>query len=330
MEVTFTGCISVTDPSSVGESRRTALAIGQRLGFDDRRAGEFALLATEASRNILAHAREGQIILAGHNDGDSPLAQIVAIDKGPGIPDISRAMDDGFSTSGTMGAGLGAMKRMASTFEIFSGAGGTIVLLEVGEPARRRGIQIAGLACPYPGERVCGDDWIYHFEADRIVALICDGLGHGYGAAEAAREAVATFRHNLTLAPGEMLYTVHEALRKTRGAVAAVVEICPDTGKLTYSGVGNISCVLMNEGASRGLVSHNGTLGVATPRIQEFQCDWSPGATLILHSDGVQTRWDLSSYAGLLARHPAIIGGAIIRDFRRHRDDASVVVIKAA
>jgi hypothetical protein len=49
-----------------------------------------------------------------------------------------------------------------------------------------------------------------------------------------------------------------------------------------------------------------------------------------MHSDGVQTRWDLTAYAGLGARHPAVIGGALLRDFRRQRDDAGVIVIKAA
>jgi hypothetical protein len=49
-----------------------------------------------------------------------------------------------------------------------------------------------------------------------------------------------------------------------------------------------------------------------------------------MHSDGLQTPWDLSSYSGLLARHPAVIGAALFRDFRRQRDDASIVVVKAA
>jgi hypothetical protein len=49
-----------------------------------------------------------------------------------------------------------------------------------------------------------------------------------------------------------------------------------------------------------------------------------------MHSDGLQTKWDLSSYAGLLSRHPALIGGMLLRDFRRKRDDASVLVLKAA
>ena len=56
----------------------------------------------------------------------------------------------------------------------------------------------------------------------------------------------------------------------------------------------------------------------------------TPTSTLVLHSDGLHSKWDLSSYAGLIARHPAVIGGALLRDFRRERDDVSVVVTKAA
>jgi hypothetical protein len=122
---------------------------------------------------------------------------------------------------------------------------------------------------------------------------------------------------------------VHDALKKTRGAVAAVAEIRPQDKTLTYTGVGNASAVLLSGSASRSLISHNGTLGVASPRLQEFRVDWPGDGILIMHSDGLHSRWDLSSYPGLLARHPAIIGAALIRDFRRQRDDAGVVVVKA-
>jgi hypothetical protein len=130
--------------------------------------------------------------------------------------------------------------------------------------------------------------------------------------------------------PGEILSYVHDALRKTRGAVAAVAEIRPKEKTLTYAGIGNIGAVLLSGGASHSLVSHNGTLGMTISRIQEFRVEWPSDAVLVLHSDGLQSKWDLSAYAGLLARHPAVICGALLRDFRRQRDDASVVVIKAA
>jgi anti-sigma regulatory factor (Ser/Thr protein kinase) len=274
MEMNFTELVLVTDLSSVGEVRRTALLLAQRLGFDETRAGEVALLATEASRNVLTHGGGGQVILGGVKDHGHALVRILAMDKGPGIANVARAMADGYSTAGTMGGGLGAMHRMASTVEIFTGRTGTIVLLEIGQEAPREVLKVAGLAVPFPGERLCGDGW-----------------------------------------------SVHQT---------AVVEIRPKEGILTYAGIGNTSAVLLTGSTSRSLVSHNGTLGVATARIQEFRNEWPADGLLILHSDGVQTRWDLSSYAGLLVRHPAVIGGALLRDFRRQRDDASVVVLKAA
>jgi hypothetical protein len=65
-------------------------------------------------------------------------------------------------------------------------------------------------------------------------------------------------------------------------------------------------------------------------RVQEFRTEWAPDSVFVMHSDGLQSKWDLLSYPGLILRHPALICGALIRDFRRHRDDAGVVVLKAA
>jgi anti-sigma regulatory factor (Ser/Thr protein kinase) len=330
MEIVFTECVSVTDASSVGVARRTALVVAEKLGFDETRAGELALLATESSRNTLIHGGGGQVILTGIKQQRGPLARILAMDKGSGIANVARAMSDGYSTAGTMGAGLGAMKRISTALEIFSGHGGTIVMLELGEAQPADDLKIAGLTVPYPGEHFCGDGWDCYSSPERTLVLLADGIGHGREAHEAAQEAIASFREHADLGPGEILSYLHDALRKTRGAVAAIAEIRPQQKSLTYAGVGNISAVLLAAGGSRSLVSHNGTLGLAAPRIQEFSVEWPVDAVLVLHSDGLQSRWDLSSYAGLLAKHPSVIAGALLRDFRRQRDDASVVAIKAA
>jgi anti-sigma regulatory factor (Ser/Thr protein kinase) len=330
MEIAFTEWVPITDASSVGEVRRAAQFAAQRLRFDETRAGELALLATEASRNVLIHGGGGQVVLVGTNDGKGPTARILAMDKGPGIADVTRAMSDGYSTAGTMGGGLGAMKRIATTLEIFTSKTGTIVMLEVGQEVQAEELQIAGITLPYPGERFCGDGWSSYSGHGRTLALLADGLGHGWEAAEAAKEAIATFHRRVELAPGQILQYVHDALRKTRGAVAAIAEIRPKEQVLIFAGVGNISCSLLSGGTSRSFVSHNGTLGMNMSRVQEFRCDWPRDAVLVLHSDGLQSKWDLMAYAGLVTRHPAVIGGALLRDFWRQRDDASVVVVKAA
>lgn len=329
MEIALTEWVPITDISSVGEARRRALLVAQRLGFDETRAGELALLATESSRNVLVHGGGGDVVVSGIGLAGHPVAQILALDKGPGIANVAQAMADGYSTAGTMGGGMGAMKRLATSFEVFTGRSGTILLLELGEAAALENLRIAGMALPYPGERFCGDAWTCHSSEDRMKILLVDGLGHGRDAADAAQEAVAAFHKRVDLEPRELLGTLHDALKKTRGAVAAIAEIRPKERQLTYAGVGNISAVVLSAGASRSLVSHNGTLGMVTSRIQEFRVDWPADAVLVLHSDGLHSRWDLSSYAGLMARHPAVIGAALLRDFRRQRDDASVVVVKA-
>lgn len=330
MEIAFTECVAVSDASSVGEVRRVAQMAAHRLGLDETQSGELALLASEASRNVLIHGGGGQVVLTGMTQRSQPMARILAMDKGSGIANIAMAMGDGYSTAGTMGGGLGAMKRMATKLEIFTGHSGTIVLIELGLDSEMEMLQIAGMAVALQGESICGDGWCSLHTPERTLVLIVDGLGHGYGAAEAAQEAVATFYQRSASAPAEILNYVHNALRKTRGAVAAVAEIRPKENRLTYAGVGNISAVLLSGGNSKSLVCYNGTLGITLTKIQEFRCDWPSDAVLVLHSDGLQSRWDLSSYPGLLSRHPAVIGGVLLRDFRRQRDDASVVVVKAA
>lgn len=322
--------VPITDASSVGEARRRGLLLADRLGFDSVRSGEFGLLITEVSRNILMHGGGGQTIIVGSKNGHHAVGRILALDNGPGIADMTKAMSDGYSTGGTMGGGMGAMRRIATCLEVFSGRSGTIVLLELGSPAKQDGLQVAGMAIPYPGERLCGDAWAHHQASERTVILLVDGLGHGMQAAEASEEAVAVFWKRVDRPPGEILSYVHEGLKKTRGAVAAVAEIRPHEKIVTYAAVGNTAASMVNNQGSKSLVSHSGTLGVAAPKIQEFKIDWSPDSIFVMHSDGLQTRWDLSSYSGLLARHPAVIGAALFRDFRRQRDDASVVVAKAA
>ena len=328
MEIAVSECVPITDETSVGEARRTSLLTAERLGFDDVKCGEFALLASEAARNVLLHGGGGLTMIIGHKNHRGLVAQILALDKGPGIADLPRAMSDGYSTSGTMGAGLGAMRRIASACEIFSGRDGTVVFLELAQHRHYDLLQAAGITAPYPGEKLCGDAWAQRQTGDRTLIVLADGLGHGMHAADAAREAIETFHRHAETSPAEILSYMHDALRKTRGVAAALAELNTKARTLTYIGVGNICGVVIGPQASRNLVSHNGTLGVGSPRFQEFRFDWPEGGILVMHSDGLQTRWDLSTYPGVLSRHAAVIAGVLMRDFRRQRDDASVVVIK--
>lgn len=326
----FCHAVSLSDLTSVSEARRMAQQLGKALQMSEVKMGEAAIIVTEAARNAVVHGKGGHLLIAGSRDGGQPRMQILALDSGSGISDISRAMQDGYSTGGTPGTGMGAIQRLASTFEIFSGTKGTAVFAEVAEHPMHNLplLDVAGFTVPIRGERVCGDGVFWVETEDRLAVTMVDGLGHGLHAAEAAEEAVNIFQKYAAEPPREILARMHDSLKKTRGAAGVVAEIRPLSGTLTFAGVGNISAVVISKALSRNLISHNGTLGHVISRIQEFKVEWPRDAILIMHSDGLQTRWDLTQYPGLMARNPALIAGILFRDFRRERDDAGVVVVK--
>jgi anti-sigma regulatory factor (Ser/Thr protein kinase) len=241
--------IALKDQTSTGEARRVAQHLAQTLGMDEVMSGEAAIIVTEAARNAVVHGGGGELLLSGTSQPQGKWLDIVAVDKGPGIADLSSAMRDGFSTGGTPGTGLGAIRRLAHFCDIYSNSKGTAVFARVGAHGEQQTLlDVAGFAVPIEGERVCGDamDWIETH--DRFAVILADGLGHGPQAAEAADEAIKIFRAHSSLSPGAILARVNDALRKTRGAAAAIAEVRPLSGTITYSGVGNITGNLMTAG----------------------------------------------------------------------------------
>jgi hypothetical protein len=157
--------------------------------------------------------------------------------------------------------------------------------------------------------------------------MVVDGLGHGPQAAEAATAALRIFEHRYRLPPVDLMDEIHAGLRPTRGAAVAVATFDIEQGVLRFVGIGNIVASLVASGQSRqSLASHNGTAGHAIRRIQEFTYRVDPGATLVMHSDGLGTQWAPQAYSGVWGRDPALAAGALYRDFTRGRDDATILV----
>ena len=77
------------------------------------------------------------------------------------------------------------------------------------------------------------------------------------------------------------------------------------------------------------MTSHNGTLGHELRKIQEFSFPWEPQSVLIMHSDGLGSRWDLNQYPGIMTKHASVIAAVLYRDFERQRDDVTVLVAKS-
>jgi anti-sigma regulatory factor (Ser/Thr protein kinase) len=311
----------IDDTSKVGEARRAAQALAN-YEFGQDMAGKVAIAATELANNLLRHAGGGELLVQCLGAEDRAVIELLAIDKGPGM-DVARCMVDGFSTAGTAGTGLGAVRRLASEFDIHSGPGeGTVIMARFGKGS---GLRYGGVNVALEGEIDCGDAWHLVHTDTQVAVIVVDGLGHGTFAAEAAQTGICAFMAAPYGAPQETMNRANAMMSKTRGGAAACAVI--DGERVSYAGIGNISGHLVNPARSQGLVSHNGTLGLQQRRAAQFEYRREPGSLLILCSDGVSTRWDLKNCLDLLGCHPAIVAGAIYRDHGRGRDDATVVVV---
>lgn len=325
--------LPIVEASQTGDARRAAVRLAEEVGMDETARGRVAIVVTEVARNLALHAHKGEMLLRGLDLGGNAEIEVLAVDKGPGITDLAGALADGVSTRGTPGTGLGAVRRLSELFDVYSRCGsGTALVAQVyaRKPDRDHQPQMAvgAVSVPRPGEMVCGDVWDFQRASSYDLLMVADGLGHGEHAAEAAQVALRIFRENVRASPGRIIETAHLALRPTRGAAMAVALLDRERREVRYAGIGNIvGVVIAPDGSSRNMVSHNGTVGHELRRVHEFAYPWTRGTTVVMNSDGVAT-WHLDHYPGLLARHPSLIAGILYRDFKRSRDDATVVVAR--
>ena len=308
-----------------------AMSVARNMGFDDSHVGRVGIAVSEASTNMVKHATGGQLVLQQVGENGSRGFAALALDHGPGMARPGDMMRDGESTRGTMGTGLGAIRRQSSEFGLWSSVGaGTAVYAGFwpdAAPWQSTGLAVGAVCVPIEGETVCGDAWAFHGGPERSAIMVVDGVGHGPMAHEAASAALEAFRARPQRAPGELLSDVHDALRHTRGAAVAIAEILPGRGLLRFAGVGNVTASLVADEGVRHLISQFGTMGHKMGRVHEQQVPWKPEAHLVLHSDGVRSAWALDQYPGLSRSHPMIVAGILWRDFARGKDDATVVVI---
>lgn len=322
----------VSDSSHVAFVRRNANSLAQDCGLDASAVGRVELIATEVATNLLKHGSGGRIAIDCFNDGSGSGVELLALDAGDGIADIPRALSDGYSTSGTSGNGLGIIQRQSDTMTLFSRPGaGTVLVARVGLPksADEAKPVLGVVSDPYPGEKVCGDGWAYH-DGPSPALIVADGSGHGVAAEQASQIALNIFRENQNELVPRIMELIHRALFSTRGAAVAIARIDTHAKVVRYVGVGNIVGVMFADGQIKRMVTHNGTAGMLTPRIQEFTYPFKSAPTVVMHSDGLSAKWNPEDYPGILTAHPSVIAGLLFRDFRRGRDDATVVAMRSA
>ncbi len=303
------------------------MVAAQSLGFSESRRSDIGIVATEAANNIILHARSGEFLICPSQSKDGAYLDLLALDHGPGIHNIPRALEDGFSTVGTAGQGLGAIQRLSDDFSLYSLPDrGTVFWSRFRETASLDPRPYGAVSIPMKGESACGDAFLTLPSKSRSLYMVVDGLGHGQYAAEAAEEAVSTVRAYAEESVTEIITRTHDALKKTRGAAMTVVSVDHERQVLTCSGVGNISSSILGGTVSRNMVTQNGTLGAVLPHIHEYSYPVDDRSMLLMCSDGITSKYTVSNYPGLQSRHPQLITGVLYRDFSRHRDDATVLL----
>ncbi|RZQ60507.1 SpoIIE family protein phosphatase [Amycolatopsis suaedae] len=320
--------LAVREQAHVGQARRYAVTTAGRAGLPRPEQDRIAVVASELATNLLKYAIDGMFTAVPRSGG----VDLLATDRGPGIPRLAESMRDGYSTTGTLGTGLGAVRRMADRFDIYSGTEGTTVLARWHPSgAEPRGIRFGAVLYSAPGEDISGDAWAVVDHEDLTTVAISDGLGHGPAAARASELAMARVQAEPGAEPEQLVRAMATDLAVTRGATVALARIDRAAGTLRFTGVGNTTARLYSSrtNTSTQLVSAAGFVGDGAPvrdRVRSQTHAWTVDSKLVLHTDGIAQRWKAEDRPELFGHDPAVVAGWLLGQYCRGRDDACAVV----
>jgi len=323
--------IDVRDEASASVVRTTVREAGTAVGLPLRDLELLVAAASELAFNQVHHARFGGITIAEVRSGDARGIEVVATDRGRGLPDAPAALAGRLTGKG-LGIGLAAVRRAAHELDVDVRHGeGTLLAIRcfATPPATRPELAIEGR--PYPGEPRSGDDGVFLRTDTGFLAAVADGLGHGPAARVASARAIDVVRLHAGDPLPVILQRAHEALHGTRGCAMTLARHDTRTGTLSVCGVGNIdTMVLTASGERRGHVPKAGTLGVRSPprdpRITDLELH--SGNALIMASDGLPRRTEVARIPGLTFHASPWIAHHLVTEHARSNDDVLVLVAK--
>jgi len=346
--------LPASDPSAVGEVRRSVDRAGRLAGLDEESLARLKLVCTEATENLVRHGGGGEVLVGIRTIEGRPTVELIALDRGPGIEDIAAALVDGHSGAGTAGCGLGALQRLSDGFDLHSVVGaGTALLSRVRSRttpaplAARAGqagqavldvldvLDVGAVRVAYPGEHRCGDAWRARAEPGAHALCLVDGLGHGDAAADAAEAALRGFDEGAGTGPAARLALMSAASHGTRGSVGSVVTCRVPAGgnelALEHAGIGNVSTAVHGPGRRPGeLPTTAGTLGREDLVARTGRGTLGRDGLIIMHSDGLALPDPFARRDGLVRRDPTLIAAVLYRDGTTRRDDCAVLVARPA
>ena len=324
-----------TDRSYFAILKKEIHAIATGAGFSVKRMGELDIIVAELVSNLVKHAGGGQLLVKLIEHEGVQGMEIISMDDGIGMTDVSRMVADGVSTKNTLGHGLGAMKRLSDFFQVYSLKDwGTLILIRIFDeplPLYKKPSRwdVKSVILPKPGEVACGDGFFCTSNSDEIKLFLGDGLGHGPEAAKAVLLAGEAFLEKEESDPAEMIRHINSAVKKTRGLVGTVALFNLKEKLWRICGIGNISTKVIGPGTVKNYMSYNGIIGLNVPGSLSVQeVGYEAGQYLIMCSDGIKSRWDTVKYPAVLRYDPSIVAASLLKDYNRNTDDVSVVTCK--
>ncbi len=336
--------LTISSDGDILSARSKIRAAVLELGFPTTDMVRIVTAVSELARNILLYAGRGEVALSVINENGRDGILITARDEGPGIPDVNKALMDGFSTSGGLGLGLPGTRRLMDEFEIRSEVkqgtvvkvkkwlGEGLVRVEPRERERERPPVESGAAQrTLPGEAVSGDKFMLRNHPGGVLFAVVDGLGHGPEAARAAETAVRVLSTSPTTDIVGLMEECHEKLHHGRGVVMTVVSLNTADGRASWIGVGNVHGVLAhfnNSGNSSGrsfAVLRAGVVGHRLPTLRPSGLTVGKGDTFVLATDGIALDF---MKEGSLDQPPQLVADRILSKYRLANDDALVLVVR--
>ncbi|RYF52811.1 MAG: serine/threonine protein kinase [Cytophagaceae bacterium] len=323
----------VADRSYLATVKKGIGQLAVQAGFQGQRLNEIDLIVAEMATNLVKHAGEGEILVRSFSTTTSAGLELISLDSGPGMADPVKMMQDGVSTTSTLGHGLGSINRLSDLAQLYSIKGwGTILLVRVFiSPSVKQESTtdpfFRSILIPKPGETLCGDGCYVKQTSNHIKLFLGDGLGHGPEANAAVQAAINAFRLCPDHRPVDIVRFIHRSVNKTRGLVGSVVVYDMASQQWQLCGVGNISTRLSSPTAVRQFLSYNGIIGLNLPTtMHDHTLPVERGQLLIMCSDGLQSRWDNTKYPLIHRYDLTVLAAALYKDYCRHTDDASVFV----
>jgi len=332
-------------------SLHAAIAMARGLPFmADLSQEDRVLISTvvsELGTNIIKFAGCGSLSLARVRDEGHDAIQVIAKDSGPGIRDVESALAEGFSTSGTLGLGLSAVRRIMSSLRIHTQVGeGTTVIaakwldptpgkpqrsitrIVAAAPEQPLPIEHASLNRPYPGQRVSGDLTLVREVGTSLLFGVIDVSGHGPGAHGLARELGATLMAAASPLDLEaLLRALHAHCQGTRGAAAGLAVLNRASRQLTFAGVGNVHIRVIGRKNWHG-VSRDGILGERMRNVLPQSMLLEPGNLVVVASDGCSESAKTRVLIPDTPLSAVQIAEKLITDTAKSTDDAACVVVK--